>query len=211
MGYRVEVYVRYLWVDSGNDPNWAKVEEHDIDGLFFDIFDPRVTSIYLANVKAKGYAVGVYMVTNWPQFQGKTPEQIAEIVSARVKEITGAGVTTPSFPKVQFDMEEHDPDKIIRVLRKWRELRPRQDTSWTMESFQGGWMSRDFVYEVVNLKIRVVPQYYKGNMDRVAQDVGLKDMLSAGFPYQLVTGFYDAADLPLFNWDGFAFTMGRLP
>lgn len=202
--------MRYLWVDSGNDPNWAKVEEHEINGLFFDIFDSRVTSTYLANVKAKGYAVGVYMVTNWPQFSGKTPEQIAEITSARVKEIIGTGTITPSFPKVQFDMEEHDPGKIIRVLRRWRELHPRQDTSWTMESFQGGWMSRDFVYEVVKLKIRVVPQYYKGNMDPVAQDVGLKDMLAAGFPYQLVTGFYDAADLPLFNWDGYAFTMGRL-
>ena len=71
-------------------------------------------------------------------------------------------------------------------------------------------MSPAFVSEVVALRVRVVPQYYKGDMAEVAQDVALKDMLAAGFPYQLVTGFYDAAALPLFNWEGFAFTMGRL-
>jgi hypothetical protein len=79
-----------------------------------------------------------------------------------------------------------------------------------MESFQGGWMYPAFVQRILACRVRVVPQYYKGDMSPVAEDVGLKDMLVAGFPFTSVTGFYDAAALPA-NWSGFAFTQGRLP
>jgi hypothetical protein len=37
-----------------------------------------------------------------------------------------------------------------------------------------------------------------------------RDLTKRGFPDGLVTPFYDAARLPEY-WDGFAFTMGRLP
>jgi hypothetical protein len=74
----------------------------------------------------------------------------------------------------------------------------------------GGWMSPTFVQAIVDLRVRVVPQFYLGDMQPVAQDVALKDLLVRGFPYALVSGFYDAAALPG-RWDGFAFTMGRLP
>jgi len=194
--------MKALWVDSGNDPDFVKVD--GFTHLFFDMFDPRITRAYLVWVESKGFKTGLYMVTNWPQFVGKTGKQVAEIVDDRVSKV-GTKVT-----KIQFDMEEHDPDFILAVLQRWRQLRPKQDTSWTMESWQGGWMSPEFVQEILSLRVRVVPQYYKGNMEVAAQDVGLKDMLKAGFPYEIVTGFYDAAALP-WGWEGFAFTMGRLP
>lgn len=196
--------MKALWIDSGNDANYVALAAHGITHAFYDMFDPRVTKTYLLDVESRRYKVGLYMVTNWEQFAGRTPYEIAEITSARVNKV---GLLRT---KVQLDMEEHDPDKIIKVLRHWRKLQPFRDTSWTMESFQGGWMSPLFVDEITDLKIRVVPQYYRGDMSPVAEDVGLKDMLKAGFPYTSVTGFYDAAALPG-GWEGFAFTMGRLP
>ena len=197
--------MRALWIDSGNDPDWVKIANHGFTHLYFDLFDPRITRAYLDAVQAKGYGQGLYMVTNWPQFAGKTGAEIAKIVSER---ITACAYTNT---RMQFDIEEHDPDLVLAILREWRRLRPNHNTSWTMESFQGGWMSPAFVTEIVNvLRVRVVPQYYTGSMDRIAHDMGLKNMLKAGFPMNMVTGFYDAADLPLSGWDGFAFTMGRL-
>jgi hypothetical protein len=177
--------------------------------LFFDLFDPRVRRTYLENVRARGYGDGVYVATNWPQVSGGG-KTFAEKVSAQLS-IVDPGPDYKAAPKVQLDMEQHDPVFILDALRRWRELRPKRDTSWTMESFQGGWMSPTFVAEVISRRVRIVPQYYLGDMSPVAQDVALKDMLNAGFPASLVTGFYDAAALPLYRAEGFFFTQGRLP
>jgi hypothetical protein len=40
--------------------------------------------------------------------------------------------------------------------------------------------------------------------------VAARDLTKRGLPDGLITPFYDAARLP-YAWDGFAFTMGRLP
>ena len=202
--------MRALWVDSGNDPDFAKVVAHDIDGLYFDLFDPRITQTYLQVLVDQGYKVGVYMASNWEEFVGKTPDEVAGIVAKRVREIAGAKKPPTSFPKVQFDLEEHNEDFVADVLEAWRALLPYQDTSWTMEGFQGGWMSDSFVKRVLACKVRVVPQAYMGNMNSTAEDMVLRDLLRRCFPENIVTLFYDAAHLPI-GWNGFAFTQGRLP
>jgi hypothetical protein len=79
-----------------------------------------------------------------------------------------------------------------------------------MESMQGGWMDDEMVAAVLKARIRVVPQAYTGDMRPIAQDAALRDLLRRGFPETSISLFYDAAALPL-DWDGFAFTMGRLP
>lgn len=220
--------MRYLWVDEGNDPDYTKGDRDSINGYFFALFDPRLNPGYLQAVRQKGYAVGVYMAWNWPQYVGKSGAQMAEITVARVKQIAG-GFLSNSMPKVQYDIEAHDPALIAACLTRHRELLPQQDTSWTMESFQGGWMDPVFVKAMLACKVRVVPQLYSGQManiglrdsnpalfwrqiaaERVAEDVALKDLLKRGFPQQIISGFYDAASLPQ-RWDGWAFTQGRLP
>lgn len=200
--------MKALWVDAGNDPWYAGCEALGVTHLYFALNDPRVSKSYLQNVAAKGYGVGVYVVAGhplWPEFQGNG-RQFAEKVSAKV----GPLFISTASPKVQLDMEMHDPEFILTALERWRELRPKQDTSWTLESFQGGWMTPEFVKRVIALKIRVVPQFYGGDMTPFAQDRSLKDLLDRGFPSSLITGCYDAASLPEY-WDGFAFTQGRLP
>jgi len=209
--------MKNLWVDAGNDPDFNKGDQHKIDGYFLAMFDSRTTLTQLQAIKAKGHTCGIYMVTNWPQFVGKSPTEIAAIVNSEFQRVLLSGL------RVQFDMEEHDPEKIATVLEEWRKLQPKINTSWTMESFQGGWMSPSFVSRMLACKVRIVPQFYKGNMgavddpwgllaEQVAQDMALRDLTRRGFPESLVTGFYDAATLPQGTpWDGFAFTQGRLP
>jgi len=174
--------------------------------LYLPLSDPpHDVARRLDDIRTHGYAPGVYMAWNWDMFAGLTGREVAELVHSRV-----ALVSPTMKVRVQFDIEVHDPVLISETLERWRALRPAQDTSWTLESMQGGWMTPEFVKKIVALRVRVVPQYYHGNMDRVAEDVALKDLLARGFPYALVTGFYDARALPA-NWDGWAFTMGRLP
>jgi hypothetical protein len=207
--------MRALWIDSGNDPDWAKCQAYAITHPFFDMFDPRVTHDYLADVVGRGYGVGVYMAWNWPQFANQSGKQVAETVHERVREIAGAN-PRKDFPKVQFDIEAHDPPYILACLKRWRELRRYQDTSWTMEYHQGGWMSRPFVDAIVGLRIRVVPQAYGGTDGRMDYGVcplaAARDLTRRGFPDAQVSPFYDAALLRSYiDWNGWAFTMGRLP
>lgn len=206
-----------IWIDEGNDPQWEKLEAYGIDAVYFSLKDPRVTRQYLVNaanhptrstVSGK-MGVGVYVVSGWggwgygSELARRTFDAVRKLESSR-KDV--------NFPRVQFDMEEHDPGSILETLETWRGLPQMKyhSTSWTMEVMQGGWMSPEFVKRIIELKVRVVPQYYWGLMEPFAADVGLKDLLKRGFPESLVTGFYDAANLPV-GWDGFAFTQGRLP
>ena len=63
-------------------------------------------------------------------------------------------------------------------------------------------------------KIRVVPQCYWPDpvttLKPVDTLVVARDLTKMGLPDALITPFYDAGHLPV-AWDGFAFTMGRLP
>jgi len=212
--------MKYLWVDKGNDPDYAKVQRHGINGLFFDLTDARLNKTYLNGVRyaGPGYAVGVYVAHNWPDFHSDNGARHAELVHAKLEAI--APKTGNSFPKVQFDIESvRDPQFYIDCFRRWRELRPTRDTSWTFEPWQtrpSSWISPALVDTVTDLGIRVVPQYYMGpspsdprDMRPVAPDMEYK-RTQAKFPKAAVSGFYDAALLGD-GWDGFAFTQGRLP
>lgn len=201
--------MRALWVDAGNDPDWTKVQNHGITAVYFALSDPPEDwHRRILDARKRGYAAGVYAAWNWwGNFTGRGAA-FAEEVNGRILE--KVKWPKPSWPKVQLDNEEHSPDQILAMLRRWREIQPYQDTSWTMESMQGGWMSEDFVAEVVGLRVRVVPQCYTGDMRRVESDIALRNLTRRGFPVSLVTMFYDAAQLGL-EWDGFAFTQGRLP
>jgi hypothetical protein len=199
--------MRSVWVDSGNDPDWESGARHGINGYYIALSDPQWHERIL-DIRNRGYAAGVYAAWNWwGDFTGRGAA-FAEEVNGRIRE--KVKFPKPSWPKVQLDNEDHDMNQILFMLRRWRELWPKQDTSWTMESFQGGLMSPEFVQEVISLRVRVVPQAYTGNMQRMSEDGALRDLLRRGFPEALVTLFYDAAQLPI-NWDGFAFTQGRLP
>ena len=204
--------MRACWIDAGNDPDWVKLAAHKMTALYFPTSDPTAdVARRLKETRSRGLAAGLYVASNWgPPHTSTDGITFAEIVSEYMRDVVPAAELKPSHPKVQFDIEQHDPEFILETLRRWRTLNSTQDTSWTMEPFQGGWMSAEFVAEIVKLKVRVVPQYYLGGMEPVAQDMALRELLRAGFPEAMVSGFYDAAALPA-RWDGFAFLQGRLP
>jgi hypothetical protein len=67
------------------------------------------------------------------------------------------------------------------------------------------------VQAVLAARMRVVPQAYTGNMGHIAENAVYLDLLARGFPESSISLFYDAALFPIQEFDGFAFTMGRLP
>lgn len=198
--------MKYLWCVN-QLPDYAKGDKVGIDGYFLGAFDPVTTKAALQGIANRGKARGVYMASNWPQFEGMTPAQVADVMDARYRELFVSGL------RVQFDMEQHVPDEIVATLTRWRQLRPTVGTSLTVEGMQGGWLGQ-ISRVLIDLKVRVVPQAYWGSggtiQGRWPEDKVLRDLTRAGFPEALVTLFYDAADLPR-EFDGYAFEQNRLP
>ena len=200
--------MKALWIDAGNDPDWQKLAGHGIRIVYLPVTDPVAdVKRRMAEIRQRKLVVGLYSAWNW--LPGNDGAAFAEWTHDHVSNLVPNA--TPSYPKVQLDNEVHDPAQILAMLRRWRALRPKQDTSWTFEGMQGGWMSPAFVSEVTSLRVRLVPQLYNGAMTQAWDSLtNARDLTKRGFPDALISPFYDAARLPV-GWDGFCFTQGRLP
>jgi hypothetical protein len=217
--------VKWVWVDAGNDADWQKHLRHLIDGEFYAGAGPNdgpaVVASRLEASRLRGHVGGVYTAWAWEpdtETDGAAYAEYTHEIVAKIEE--RLPVKGNRYPKVQLNNERHEPDIILAMLRRWRELRPTKDTSWTMEGGQGGWMgsvvstttpASSFVTEVLSYRVRLVPQLYNGAMTQVWDSLAFaRDLTKRGFPDAVISPFYDAAHLPV-GWDGFAFTMGRLP
>lgn len=198
--------MRAVWVDEGNDADYAKLRRYGITSPYYAVRDPRVTLSYLRAVREQGFTPGVYVAPEWyPPSSGPAfAERLHALLESRYPR------TAPTFPKVCVDIETHDVGYIVTFLARWRELRPTRVTDWTLEPFQGGLFAPADVQAILAASVTVVPQLYFGDMTLVAGDRVAYDLIAYGFPYQSLLGFYDAAHLPA-QWQGYAFTQGRLP
>jgi hypothetical protein len=197
-----------VWVDAGNDPGYAKLKANRIDTAYFDVRDPRVTRTYLNDVRAKGYGVGIYAAWNWPEVP-QTGTTFAQWLSTQLGRFGSS--SAPTFPRVCADIETHDVSYVLAFLKRWRQLRPRRVTDWTLEGFQGGLFTPSDAALILEANVGVSPQLYNGDMTQAWDSLAAaRNLMTAGFPEGVVVPFYDAAHLPEW-WEGYAFTQGRLP
>jgi hypothetical protein len=208
------VSFRAIWIDAGNDADYAKLARYGIDRPYFDIRDPRVTQQYLLEVHARGFKPGVYAAWNWPE-AGKTGPSFASWLSAALEAVAPSSAST--FPTVCVDIELHSPAYVLAFLKRWRELRPARVTDWTLEGFQGGLFSPLDTLAIARANVRIIAQLYTGSMAPLAADRVALDLVLHSFPPARIFGFYDAATLTPepgaepSRWEGYAFTQGRLP
>ena len=194
--------MRFTWTVAGDDPGYDNCKAHGINGLYAPLFDSLTTRAYLQGFKDKGFANGLYLGHNW--FPGLDATALAKKVVAEYKRIA-----LPDT-RLMLNLENHDPAFVLAVVQKVRAALPKVNLSWSPEGMQGGWMAPEFVAGILACRVRVVPQAFLGGMQRVESDQVLRDLTRRGFPESVISIFYDAAALGQ-NWDGFAFTEGRLP
>lgn len=195
--------MRAIWIDLGNDADYARLKAHDITEPIYDIRDPRVTKPYLDDVRSRGFQPGVYAAWNWPEVP-KDPAGFAEWVDAKVKPLH----RSQNAPSVHLNDETHDPVRIVKLLKRWRELRPSKRTVWTFEGHQGGLFDRAAVSAIDACNVILGPQSYTGSMERFESSGVVIDLIRYGFK-STIEPLLDAADLGLW-WSGTAYTQGRL-
>jgi hypothetical protein len=155
------------------DGIWRRVDKYHLDRLYFDI---RQIDGHIIAVCAKlGIQAGINIVPNW---FNEDLAAAAGRVHFKLNELGFKGAAAGGICPVMFDYEEHSIEKVVAGLKKWRTMRSRRDTCWSMEPLQGGWVGDPQMKSVINgdSNLKLVPQTYRSQMEPVAQDAILRDL-----------------------------------
>lgn len=213
--------IKGCFIDHEQEPIFERLRAHGINEcLIPGEHSPAANPEWVRRMDAAGFKVTVMFAWNW--FGGfSTGAKFAEYASERLKQIGYAGAPgSPAVnPEVMLDIEKgaglnefNYVDWVVDCLTRWRQLRPTRATTLSLEAMQGGLFKDrpDKVLKVLSLVGGIIPQHYTGGEKRMAEDVTLKDLEDVGFPRGRIRGFYLARELPM-NWDGYAWTQGKLP
>jgi len=193
--------MRAVWVDAGNNVDPVKLKAHGISRAYFDAREPVERTEFARNL---GFAVGLYRTPTW---DGLTAPALAHQLSTDVHDHDG---DTRQLA-VHANIEVHDPSYVLSFLTAWRSIRPYRDTGWVLEGMQGGWFGPQLVNAInADPNLQVVAEAFTGNMGAMDADVVRSNVVSYGIQRQRALVGYDGAALKS-DWDGTAFTMGRLP
>lgn len=204
--------IRQCWIDEGND---ARGDLHSMFGItdpIFSVRDPRVTRSYLDGQKAKGYAPGLYLCSQgegWPSHHDLSGRAWADWAYNEVQVRIAPG-TSGSYPKVHLNCETSDAVWLVTMLKRWRARSPKRETSLLIEGRKAGIFSPDQVTAINSLGVYVCIELCAGDMTPHPEGFATLPMLRAGFDPLWLYGVYDAKNLP-YDWQGVAFTQGRLP
>ena len=205
--------MRSCFIDHNQEANYDLLKRHGITEILYPTRDSPVNSNLCQKAKDKGFNVGLMVAWNWLGGH-PTGARFAEFCDNELKRIAW-----PGNPKLVADIEKgaglddlRYVDYVVDFCRRWRELRPKRATDWTLESMQGGLFNGrgQAVNAIIAANVGIIPQYYTGDERPMAQDVAFRDLTAYGFPSHRIRGFYLAKDLPI-NWDGYAWTQGKLP
>lgn len=195
-----------LWVDEGNDPDYARARANQVNTICRSIRDPRTTAAALKADLDAGFASCVYFAANWYDLPAA---ELATTVSRRLEQV--APKSQPSRPAVCADIEVADlAAYVLAFAAQWRKHRPHRVTDLTIEGHKGGLIGSSGPAIAARFRF-LVPQCYNGLMTEVWDTLEMaRDLTAVGVPLEQVVPFHDAAKLPAW-WSGYAFTQGRLP
>lgn len=204
---------RAIWMDEGkplNDDRERLLRDYDITHPVFPMRDPTVTRDVLDDVRARGLPPGLYAVRSW--YPNLTPEHFASHVSAELDRIMGSA-TPADYPFICLDFEPTSVGGILACSLQWRKHRPNRVTDLTIEGHQGGLFTGAQLRTVAKRFRFLLPQSYDAPMTHGWDPYFMaRDLVEHGCPLEKIRPFYDAALVnDLQWWDGYAFTMQRLP
>jgi hypothetical protein len=231
--------VNAIWIDQGDVPDYVKLRARGIHSLYFDIrqsgdlnWGGWDCAARCSDARRHGFIVGVYWGQSWGEakYTGAAfADKISRQISGMEELWRAAGESLQC--EFQIDLEtvngiDHSLDAawMTAFFKRWRVIRPGKQTSWTLESYQGGpytWMTRELV-SIINTDINliIVPQLYTGdvsiNVDSASAERDLRHMRYSdgtlgGINENRIQFFYEADNYPEVGWRGWLFTSRSLP
>src|SRR5574337_903804 len=157
---------RGVWVDKNSDGRGDLKSKFGITEPYFDATwiaaktNPRS---YLAS-NPSGLAGHLYICgqgPGWIDASKTAPAVWAKQASDLVQKC--APGTHGSEVKVHLNVELHDPDWLLAMLKQWRRYQPKRWTALVIEGMQGGWFGKVAVAISV-LDVPVYAEAFHGQM-----------------------------------------------
>lgn len=184
-------------------PDLVKAKRYGITRLYWEARDPQISSGLFMAIRERGFEVGIMRDPSW------NPLSAAALAHTLNDDLLRLGASQ-SQCAVLADIEYHNAAYVFDFLHAWRALRPHRVTGWTLEPFQGGWVTKELAAMILQSQVTVFPQAYFGNGVPTDVDETRCNLIEAKIPRGMCAAFYNALHLPRY-WDGIAFRFDQLP
>lgn len=184
-------------------PDLAKARRYGITRLYWQANDVDISAGLFRAIREHGFEVGIMRDPSWDHLSA---HDLARQLDADLVRL-GSG---NSQCAALADVEYHDAAYLVSFLHEWRQLRPARVTGWTLEPFQGGWVTKDLAALILTSQVTVFPQAYYGDMSTTDVDATRCDLIERGVLRGMCAAVYSALHLPR-AWDGIAFRFDQLP
>lgn len=168
---------------------WNRVAKWGLDRLYFDI---RQIDTHILNVCAAHKVLGGINIDPRAWFNEDLATSAVR-VTRKLNDLGFVGTNNRALCPILFDYEEHSIERVVAGLKAWRTTRQSRDTIWSMEPLQGGWVGdrqmRVQITQDTNLKL--APQTYRSEMEPVAQDAVLRDLVR-NYPINQIILYYQS-------------------
>lgn len=191
-------------IDTDKAGRWG------LDRLWWEFDDPVATASSLKDCRGRGVGVGLKI--------NGTGTNVALVMSQSLTDHGFGPNTSPSSCGAMFDSEQHDVPGMVEMLQTWRQLRTTRLTVLTIEPFQGGSLTPDFV-RLVNTdpNLTLCVQDYvdvAGDQQYPAfATAAVDDLVAAGIDRAHITQFLPVhanEEVP-YGWAGILFGFAGLP
>lgn len=194
----------------------------NIGRLIYESDDTVASKSNLAACRQRGIGVGLMRNPDWP----RDTLSDRDVATALHEDLVEKGFGTNTGPDscwAVFNNERQGSDKILTMLKRWRELRPTRKTIWSPMCFQGGWFSKELVDFINNdLNLLACPQAYVNDM-RPGTDpeydpmypayapAVIEDLARVGVRRDKIILFLDATRHEIsYGWEGILFGFNAL-
>ena len=192
---------------GGQGIDTDKAHSGGMSRLWWEFDDPVASKQSLADCMGRGILVGL-------KINGTGPT-LADVMHQALNDHGFSVMTNPNGCGVMFDSEQHDVPGMVTMLRYWRTLRTRRLTVLTIEPFQGGSLTPEFV-RLVNTdpSLTLCVQDYVTVADDelypAMATAAVDDLVAAGIQRGKVTQFLRGNPVP-YGWEGIVFGFDSLP
>jgi hypothetical protein len=194
--------MRSCWIDADNVPNPAVLDSYGVQWVSWAANDPQTTAANIDNWRHK-YRQRIYMARNW---YNTDPASWARIADQEVKRCGGDSEQLG----VDFNVEPFDAGYVRELLTAWRSIRPNRDTCLVIEYHKGALLTVLIPKISADQHLLIMAEaYVDPGPTAVAADEARSNLVSYGVPRNKALVMY-LGEAIAGDWDGCAFTQGRL-
>lgn len=217
--------MKWTWLRPGDNHDMsfliAKAQAWGMERVIFDSLDPDISANYLNDFRkllvgaGPRIGVGITRAPDWEGGKYAGAEAFAEKCSEDLTRLGFNSNTKPDSCVMILNREQpHDAADQLKMLQRWRQLRPTRWSVWAIEGHQAGWFSKELSDTLAaDGNMWVAGECYLGDAQQnwpMSESYVRDDLKTKLMPGQ-VKAVYNGVEKVPYGWDGIVFDFARIP